>query len=263
MDECPILPFEAVEEWRAVIGWEGFYEVSDLGRVRSLPRLTSTGATPGGRILKPAISGGRLMVNLCREGIAKGHRIHRLVAAAFIGPCPEGLEVCHGPGGALDNRAANLTYGTKKKNCGPDKVRDGTTNRGERSAVAKLTEEIVAECRTRALAGETHYDLAREFGVGQQTMWSAVVGKTWFVVNVPPVPIGDGRGENQGMAKLTWDQVAEIRRRASAGEIHRTIAADYGVGRRAIGKIVTGQHWRGDPSFKVQKYDASGKRAYT
>lgn len=238
-----MLPFDEAERWLPVVGYEGLYEVSDLGRVRSLDRF-APGRFSRGRVLKPSLAESRLTLHLCRHGISKARRVHQLVAEAFLGRCPEGLEVCHGPGGRLDNRPLNLTYGAKAKNYGPDKVRDGTTNRGEQSAVAKLTRAIVAECRTRAASGENQAALAREFGVGTGTMWNALSGKTWFVVDVAPVPRGV-RGDGNGRAELTRDQAAEIRERGRAGEIHRVIAADYGVSRRTVGKIIQGLRYVG------------------
>jgi len=61
-----------------------------------------------------------------RQGVAqRSFYVHHLVAAAFIGPRPEGSEVCHGPGGFLDNRAVNLRYDTHHENI-RDKIADGT-----------------------------------------------------------------------------------------------------------------------------------------
>lgn len=206
MDECPTLPFDAPEQWLPVVDWEGLYEVSDLGRIRSLPRRTATGVR-GGRILKPWLSThGYLVVSLCRSGYDDDHRlVHQLVAAAFIGPCPEGQEVRHGPNGKPDNRASQLCYGTSAQNHA-DRLRDGISNQGERHGNAKLTDAIVAECRIRHAAGETQLSLAREFGVDKAAMNYAIRGLTW--VHVPePVPVkperavkvpGPGKGWRTG-----------------------------------------------------------------
>lgn len=244
MDESVTTPEGPVERWLPVVGYESYYEVSDFGRVKSLSRRTSNGQQRQGRILSQALTSfGHPMVSLCVDGAAKSYAIHQLVAKAFIGPYPDGMEVCHGANGRLDNRLSNLSYGTKRKNQGPDKVRDGTTNRGDQSACAILTEDIVRECRKRAAAGERCKDLAEVFGVARLTMWSALTGKNWFIVDTPTIPVLDRRGENHTLAKLTWEQVREIRRRGAAGEIHRTIAADFGISRRTAGKIISGTRW--------------------
>lgn len=169
------------ETWRPVVGYEGFYEVSDLGRVRSLPR-NIRGVRPG--ILRGAIRNGYRSVRLGHNG---SHRtnwyVHRLVGEAFIGPLPAGQETRHGPGGPLDNRLVNLCYGTAADNWA-DKVRDGAANvgvlRGEAKPTAKLTWQIAAECRRRYAAGETQASLAREFGVHKTAVQQLCAGKTWI-----------------------------------------------------------------------------------
>lgn len=100
------------EEWRPVVDYEGLYLVSDLGRVRSLPR-----ATTSGRILKQrADDVGRLEVKLSKNGAEKTRRVHQLVAEAFLGPCPPGQEVRHLDDDPSNNCLTNLAYGTSKQN---------------------------------------------------------------------------------------------------------------------------------------------------
>lgn len=117
------------ERWRKVIGYEESYEVSSLGKVRSVDRILPHSRYGtwklNGRILHTILSGGYLAVNLSKEGTSRYIRIHRLVAAAWIGPCPEGQQVRHGPNGKLDNSISNLCYGTPSED-GLDKRRDGT-----------------------------------------------------------------------------------------------------------------------------------------
>ncbi|MFV8266502.1 NUMOD4 motif-containing HNH endonuclease [Mycolicibacterium peregrinum] len=107
------------EQWRPVIGFEGLYEVSDQGRVRSLGQFArgSHGSQRfvRGRVLRPAPSKtGHLTVALGRGGGTK--LVHALVAEAFIGPRPAGMDVCHGNGVPSDNRVDNLRYGTRSEN---------------------------------------------------------------------------------------------------------------------------------------------------
>ncbi len=176
------------ERWLSVSGLADLYEVSDLGRVRSLDRWVQVpGQSPylkRGRLLTPSPSAnGYLKVTLCSPRGQRTYAVHRLVLAAFRGPCPAGLEARHGPGGKRDNRLVNLAYGTKPENA-EDKVRDGTHIHGIRSVHARLTDEIVRECRERYAAGAaTTVSLAAEFGVSQRAMWLAVNGKSWRHVN--------------------------------------------------------------------------------
>jgi hypothetical protein len=119
------VPDATHETWRPIPGYECLYEVSDLGRVRSLPRKGGNNRTYGGKILKLILSAPYLNVALSHDGIEAKHRVHSLVMLAFAGPRPVGQEVRHGPGGALDNRLTNLCYGTPAENSA-DMVRDGT-----------------------------------------------------------------------------------------------------------------------------------------
>lgn len=102
--------------WKPVVGYEGSYEVSDSGDVRSLDReiVTSTGLVKHlrGRQLKPGLSDGYPSVSLGSVSV----RVHRLVAAAFIGPRPPGQGVCHQNDIKTDNRCSNLRYGSQSEN---------------------------------------------------------------------------------------------------------------------------------------------------
>lgn len=111
------------EEWRPIPGWEGLYEVSNLGRVKSCPREVQ--GRPGrkpykrpGQLRKPSVnSTGRLQVGLSAPGRKWFNmKVHRAVALAFLGPAPEGCEVCHNDGNPMNNRLDNLRWGTKKEN---------------------------------------------------------------------------------------------------------------------------------------------------
>jgi hypothetical protein len=98
------------ERWRSVPGYEGLYEVSDHGRVRSFQRPT------GPVILSPAVRKGYAGVTLTRNKQPRVLRVNRLVAMAFHG-LPEEGQVCrHLNGNSLDNRAVNLAWGSHKEN---------------------------------------------------------------------------------------------------------------------------------------------------
>ncbi|MCT1353840.1 MULTISPECIES: NUMOD4 domain-containing protein [unclassified Gordonia (in: high G+C Gram-positive bacteria)] len=108
----------AFEEWRAIPGYVGVYEVSDLGRIRSLDRtmVSAIGHATRrtGQLISPARdSKGHLVVSLYgRDHTKRSFRVHRLILAAFAGPCPPGHEALHRNSRADDNRLANLTWGT-------------------------------------------------------------------------------------------------------------------------------------------------------
>ncbi|WP_415649087.1 NUMOD4 motif-containing HNH endonuclease [Rhodococcus pyridinivorans] len=111
----------SAEIWKPVVGYEGYYEVSNKGRVRSVSRiirLSSGGTrTVASRTLKPFGSKyGHLALKLSRDGEVKNCRVHRMVLEAFVGPCPDGMEGCHNNGIADDNRLENLRWDTSSEN---------------------------------------------------------------------------------------------------------------------------------------------------
>lgn len=105
------------ESWRDVLGYEGRYRVSDMGRVYSVI---------SGKVMKPAPSStGRLAVSLRNLGRSRSHTIHSLVLSAFVGPRPDRAVICHKDGNHLNNSLQNLRYGTYSENQ-YDRVKHGT-----------------------------------------------------------------------------------------------------------------------------------------
>lgn len=116
----------AQEEWLEIRGYEGFYEVSNQGRVRSVDRIDSRGWQRRGRVLRLWLNAcGYRSVNLCKGGNQRTRMVHQLVLEAFVGPRPEGWDSCHNDGDLANNSLANLRYDTKSGNM-RDKVRHGT-----------------------------------------------------------------------------------------------------------------------------------------
>lgn len=114
------------ENWRPVAGYDGFYEVSDHGRIRSVERVDMRGQRRPSQVRKLSLkSTGRLQVSLSRDGVKHSHFVHRIVARAFHGEPPTGTEACHGDGNPTNNRADNLRWGTSSDNK-LDAVRHGT-----------------------------------------------------------------------------------------------------------------------------------------
>ena len=163
------------EIWRDIPGYEGKYQASNLGRVRSLDRRVGIchGATRlmRGRILKPAGSKRNPHLYVVLGHGAPGSPVHQLVARTFLGPCPTGQEVRHLDGDPLNNRADNLAYGTRTENI-LDVYRVG-------GAWRKLTVDQVLEIRNRLQNGERGIDLAREYGVGQSCISAVKTGRTY------------------------------------------------------------------------------------
>lgn len=124
------------ETWRSVPGYEGYYEVSTQGRVRSLTRMviekSGKQRTKYGRVLKSTRRNQRNKVQLCVDSVQVTHCVSVLVLEAFVGPRPLGMECCHNNGDELDDRVANLRWGTKKENA-QDTLRHGHNDRKNRT----------------------------------------------------------------------------------------------------------------------------------
>lgn len=110
--------------WKPIPGYEGFYEVSDEGQIRSLDRVDRRGRFWKSQLLRPGTTPrGHHYVALRRDGKLKTFLLHVLVARAFLGPCPEGHEVCHNDGIGTNNHINNLSYGSRRKNVAIDRNR--------------------------------------------------------------------------------------------------------------------------------------------
>ena len=135
------------ELWQPVEGYEGLYEVSDQGQVRSLDRLVEKQSKAAvwvkmqlkGRCLKPQMNGNvRLHVSLRKNGKTTTHKVHRLVARAFIGVCPDGLQVNHLDGDPQNNSVSNLEYCTASENM-KHAVREGLITPPTRRPCSKVS----------------------------------------------------------------------------------------------------------------------------
>lgn len=171
------------EEWRDVVGYEGYYQVSNCGRIRRIKK--SSGAIEG-RILKPyRTPKGYLTVSLYHGHNYKiTNKIHRLVATAFIGPpTRDKREIRHLDGNPDNNVVCNLAWGTNKDNK-MDIIRHGRSlapknpSRGEKHGRAKLTEEQVWIILDM-LPDHTQIQIAQMFGVKQAAISAIKTGKNW------------------------------------------------------------------------------------
>lgn len=170
-------PLPVNEEWRPVAGHEGSYEVSNMGRVRSVSRVRRNGRCAScvlrGKVLKPGtrIDGVRQHVNICREGKCVSTPVHRLVAEAFV-PRPEGANhvnhINFDPG---DNRAANLEWCTHLQNM-QHSMKAARMQK-------KLTAAEAIEIHRRAAAGECQRVIAKDYGVSQRLVFNIKHGIIW------------------------------------------------------------------------------------
>ena len=170
------------EEWKPVVGWEGFYEVSDHGRVRRLERSV-TDSVGRVRVYPEVILNGRVdSLGYHRHKLRRAPRkaepkTHQLVAWTFLGPQPKGLDICHNDGNKLNNRLGNLRYDTRKGNSA-DRVLHGTDFAGAKNPAAVLTEGQVR--LVRRLKGKgCNAALAEAWGVSTTSLYYIQNGKSW------------------------------------------------------------------------------------
>jgi len=97
---------------------------------------------------------------------------------AFVGPCPDGLEVAHDNGVPNDNRLSNLRYDTHKGNHA-DRKRHGTNNAGEKNGQATMTTQGVLEIRERFAKGESKKALMDEFKIGRRGLERLIKKQRW------------------------------------------------------------------------------------
>lgn len=120
----------ALESWLPIPGWESFYAVSDWGQVKSLARrvVRSDGRVQNLReksLTHSVNPQGYHSVTLSRDGGQTFQKVHRLVLLAFVGPCPDGLEGCHGDGDPHNNSLSNLRWDVHSENM-LDTIKHGT-----------------------------------------------------------------------------------------------------------------------------------------
>jgi len=179
-----------VEEWRAVVGYEGLYEVSDRGRVRSLERVAHRIGKYGSRSdfrvaakflkISPAGKSGHVCVHLWKDAVGRTFLVHRLVLDAFVGVRSGDCECRHLNGNPKDNRLVNLAWGTRAENMA-DRTRLGEHNPhlGEARPNTVLTRDTVLRIRRLKAEGWGGSKIARSMGINVNTVFSILRGKAW------------------------------------------------------------------------------------
>lgn len=167
------------EVWKDIDSYEGFYQVSNMGNVRRIAPGYSV--TIGAELSPTPNHDGYLQVNLSKYSIQKVKAIHRLVARAFLGPKPPGLEINHKNGIKADNRPDNLEYVTHAENMHHAKAIGAFDNhpKGSKHRGSVLTEALVLEMRTKYRNGQPIASIAREYNLVDGTARKAITGETW------------------------------------------------------------------------------------
>ena len=175
------------EIWKDIKEYEGYYQVSNIGRVKRLERVSRYKCgdsllerTVKERVMKNVFSDkGYYKVQLWKDGINKNCRIHRLVAIAFIPNHKKLSEVNHKDLDKINNNVSNLEWVTTTENR-RHAVKNGVIfakpQYGEKNPFSKLTEEKVKEIKKRK---QSFASLGREFGVNPSTISKIIKGICW------------------------------------------------------------------------------------
>ena len=175
-----LLTIMNTQTWKDIPGFVGKYQVSDLGKVRSIVR-TSDGYEQIGKELKGWVNdSGYQKVDLNSSSLRrKTLSVHRLVAIAFLGDYTEDeLEVAHNDGNKLNNKLENLRWTTSKDNSA-DQLRHGTRNQGEKHGCARLTAKDVTMMRGLRGLGATLQYIADLYGISNSHCHRIVSGQAW------------------------------------------------------------------------------------
>ena len=151
-----------MEVWKPVPGYEGFYSVSDLGRVRSDKRtiVDKNGHSrriPGAIITPEKKSSGYLIVRLCKNHDQTKRYVHRIVLETFVGEAPAGMQACHWNDDKEDNRPENLRWGTPNENMF-DRVRNGIHHNAVKPTVSGGMSSLP---KTQSLNREKEVEIAK------------------------------------------------------------------------------------------------------
>lgn len=174
------------ELWKDIPDYNGFYRASNYGRIKSIPRRVFQNGKAKyypGKILKTRIKNSKrdryLIVTLCKNGVEKQQKVHRLVLSAFCGECPPGCEGCHTDGNIYNNIIDNLRWDTRKANM-QDKIKHGTAQRGENSTNVLLrTSDVLKMRKIYKRGGHTLLEVSRMFGVSESAVKSIIYRHSW------------------------------------------------------------------------------------
>jgi hypothetical protein len=180
-NEKPILFSGETEIWKSIEGYEGKYEISNYGRVKSLDiyhRIHSQ------KIMKSWINSNKkyLYITLKKDNKNKTFAVHRLVLEAFVSKKPPGKQCAHYDGDPQNNHLSNLRWATAKENI-EDRKRHGRTAMGEKSGTAKLDEKCVKIIKKLKTKGLTAGEIAHLACVSEPTIDRIWKGETWRCVN--------------------------------------------------------------------------------
>ena len=173
-----------IEEWRPAVGWEGLYEVSNQGRVKSLAKswISANGSVRTKEETPKAVrkNKGYLITTLHKQAKATTVSVHRLVADAFIPKIKGKSIVNHIDSNRSNNNVCNLEWVTTKENVTHALLKGNMKMNGSKNKSSVLVESQVREMRKKWKSGNyTYVSMAAEYGVGRQTVHNIINYANW------------------------------------------------------------------------------------
>ena len=238
-----ICKMETQEIYKEVVGYEGLYEVSNLGNVKRMQKLNNQHEP--NTVLKPFLtSSGYTRVQLFLHGKKRNHFIHRLVAMAFLENPNNKTQVNHINGDKVNNKLSNLEWSTPSENGKHSYKILG------RVPTRKINVTEIELIRQRYADGDKLTTLSKEYEVSQATIWNICRGNTY--VDYPgPIVIKGQKGSGNGSTLLTEQDVLKIRElhlkysqeNKAYGYATWKVGKEVGVSSQIVRNIITRRTW--------------------
>ena len=239
------------EVWKSVLEYEGYYEVSNLGRVRSIDRIIKKKLYLG-KIIKESDNQGYKMVNLSKNSKGKGKLVHRLVAYSFLDN-PNGYpDVNHKDLNKTNNKLYNLEWISEKQNT-EHAIKNGAMNYlfGEKNFRSIFTYNQITDIRKEyweSLLSTS--DLATKYNASKACIVAIISNYHWCDEEYQKILDSKGKrkyrniGAKNGAAKLNQFQVLEIRELSKNGETTNSLAVKFGLSWAGMNKIIIRETWK-------------------
>ena len=239
------------EIWKAVLGFEGYYVVSNRGNIKSFSKTVSIGTNkrfiPGRTMKSHPSASGYQVIKLSKQHKPRLRFVHALVLEAFVGPCPPDKHCCrHLDGNKQNNHLSNLCWGTPKENS-EDMIKHGRYLKGSKQAHSKLTESDIPGIHQHYKNGLTCEQIGKIYGVTAANIKYVIQGNTWTHCQpedkAKPRPSGFQPG-NRIMGKLDESRKTRIKMLWQGGTGYAEIAKTIGVSYCTVWNFLNGKSYR-------------------
>ncbi|HJZ23679.1 MAG TPA: NUMOD4 domain-containing protein [Candidatus Babeliales bacterium] len=177
-----------MEVWKDIIGYEGLYQVNNLGKIKTLSGFVRHNLYGKMKVNEKIhkeyyTSRGYVRVNLRKNNKLKTHHVHRLVALSFIPNPNNKYQINHINGIKIDNKVENLEWCTNEENR-IHAISNNLIKKGELLPQSKLKNNDIMKIFEFRNQGKTQREIAMLFNIGQQTVSRILLRKNWVHVNI-------------------------------------------------------------------------------